>query len=75
MAVTYQGDYRAVVKRGPENEPLVVFELSGDKAIPGLKGEVIGIHLKPGTSSQQAEDLARAVNQHMSSFFLTSFKE
>jgi hypothetical protein len=64
MAVTYQDDYRAVVKQGPENEP-----------IPDLKGEVIGIHLKAGTSAQQAEDIARAVNQHMSSFFLTSFKE
>ena len=64
MAVTYQGDYRAVVKQGPENEPL-----------PHLKGEVIGIHLKAGTSAQQAEDIVRAVNQHMSSFFLTSFKE
>ena len=29
MAVTYQGDYRAVVKQGPENEP-----------IPDLKGYV-----------------------------------
>ena len=64
MAVTYQGDYRAVVKQGPENEP-----------IPDLQGEVIGIHLKAGASAQQAEDIARAVNQHMSSFFLTSFKE
>ena len=75
MAVTYQGDYRAVVKQGPENEPPIIFELSEGEPIPHLKGEVIGIHLKAGTSAQQAEDIARAVNQHMSSFFLTSFKE
>ena len=39
-----------------------------------LKGEVIGIHLKPGASIKDAEDIAHAINQHMSSFFLTSFK-
>jgi hypothetical protein len=75
MAITYQGDYKAVVKEGPENEPIIIFEVSDGKPIPGLKGEVIGIHLKPGASNEDAEDIVRAINQHMSSFFLTSFKE
>jgi hypothetical protein len=55
MAITYQGDYKAMVKTGPENEPIIIFELSDGEPIPDLKGE--------------------AINQHMSSFFLTSFKE
>ena len=75
MAVTYQGDYKAVVKEGPENEPIIIFELYGGEPIPDLKGEVIGIHLKPGVSNKDAEDIAQAINQHMSRFFLTSFKE
>jgi hypothetical protein len=75
MAVTYQGSYRAMVKQGPENEPIIVFELSDGEPIPDLKGEVIGIHLKPGASIQDAEDIVAAINRHMSSFFLTSFKE
>ena len=75
MAITYQGDYRAVVKEGPENEPIIIFEVSSGEPIPGLKGEVIGIHLKPGASNEDAEDVVRAINQHMSRFFLTSFKE
>ena len=74
MAVTYQGTYRAEVKEGPENEPVIVFEVSDGEPIPDLKGEVIGIHLKPGVSIKDAENLAHAINQHMSSFFLTSFK-
>lgn len=75
MAVTYQGDYKAVVKEGPENEPVIIFELYGGEPIPDLKGEVIGIHLKPGASNQDAESIVRAINKHMSGFFLTSFKE
>ncbi len=75
MAVTYQGDYRAEVKEGPENEPIIVFEISDGEPIPGLKGEVIGIHLKPGISVKDAERIASTINQNMSSFFLTSFKE
>ena len=75
MAITYKGDYKAVVKEGPENEPIIIFELSDGEPIPDLKGEVIGIHLKPGASNKDAEDIVRAINQHMSSFFLTSFKE
>ena len=75
MAVTYKGDYKAVVKKGPENEPIIIFELSDGEPIPDLKGEVIGIHLKPGASNKDVEDIVRAINQHMSSFFLTSFKE
>lgn len=43
MAITYQGDYKAVVKEGPENEPIVIFEVSDGEPIPSLKGEVQGI--------------------------------
>lgn len=75
MAITYQGDYRALVKEGPKNEPIIVFEVSDGEEIPDLKGEVIGIHLKPGVSHKEAQDIVNAINQHMSSFFLTSFKE
>ena len=75
MAITYQGEYKAGVKKDPENEPIIIFEVSDGEPIPGLKGEVIGIHLKPGASNEDAEDIVRAINQHMSSFFLTSFKE
>jgi hypothetical protein len=75
MAITYQGDCKAVVKEGPKNEPIIIFELSDGESIPDLKGEVIGIHLKPGASRDNAEYIARTINQNMSSFFLTTFKE
>lgn len=75
MAITYQGDYKAIVKAGPANEPIIIFELSDGEPIPHLRGEVIGLHLKPGVSGKDAEDLAKVINRHMSSFFLTSFKE
>jgi hypothetical protein len=75
MAFTYQGDYKAVIKEAPENEPVIIFELYDGEPIPDLKGEVIGIHLNPGPSKQDAESIVRAINQHMSSFFLTSLKE
>ena len=75
MAITYQGNYQAVVKEGPSKEPIIVFELSDGEPIPDLKGEVIGIHLKPGASRDNAEYIVRTINQHMSSFFLTSLKE
>lgn len=74
MAVTYVGQYQAVVKEAAGGEPIVVFELVEGDPIPDLRGEVIGIHMVPGTTSVQAQEIADAINSRMSSFFLTSFK-
>ncbi len=74
MAITYQGQYEAVVKEGPAGEPLIVFELREGEPIPDLKGDVVGIHMQSGTPLAEAQDIARAINRRMSSFFLTSFK-
>jgi hypothetical protein len=74
MAVTYQGQYQAVVKEASAGEPIIVFQLVDGDPIPDLRGEVIGIHMQAGTSVQEAQQVADAINKRMSSFFLTSFK-
>lgn len=75
MTRTYQGHYHAVVKEGPTGEPIIIFESVSGEPIRELKGDIVGIHMKPGTSLEQVQDIATAINQHMSSFFVTSFKE
>lgn len=74
MAVTYQGQYEAVVKEAPAGEPIIVFELLEGNPIPDLRGEVIGIHLVSGTTPEQAQAIADTINGRMASLFLTSFK-
>jgi len=74
MAVTYQGQYQAVVKEASAGEPIIVFQLVDGEPIPDLRGEVIGIHMEAGTSAEEAQEIADAINKRMSSFFLTSFK-
>jgi hypothetical protein len=74
MAITYQGKYKAVVREAPAGEPIIVFEAVDGEPIPDLKGEVIGIHMKAGTAVEEAQEIARAINKCMASFFLTSFK-
>ena len=73
MATTYQGHYQVVVKKGPAGEPIIVFEPFNGKSIPALKNDVFGIHMEFGTSFEDVEEIARAINKHMSSFFLTKF--
>jgi hypothetical protein len=75
MTKTYQGHYHAVVKEGPTGEPIIVFESVSGEAIRELKGDIVGIHMKPGTTVEEVQDIATAINLHMSSFFVTSFKE
>jgi len=74
MAVTYQGQYQAVVKEASAGEPIIVFQLVDGDPIPDLRGEVIGIHMESGTSFEEAQEIADTINKRMSSFFLTSFK-
>ncbi|MFZ0469764.1 MAG: hypothetical protein WAL92_12660 [Thiogranum sp.] len=74
MAVTYQGQYQAVVKEASAGEPIIVFQLVDGDPIPDLRGEVIGIHMEAGTSVEEVQEIADAINKRMSSFFLTSFK-
>ena len=74
MAITYQGQYEAVVREGPAGEPIIVFELREGDAIPELKGDIVGIHMQSGTPLGEAQDIARAINRRMASFFVTSFK-
>jgi len=75
MTITYQAHYQAVVKEGPSGEPIIVFESLTGEPIRELKGDVVGIHMKPGTTVEEVEEIATAINQHMSSFFVTSFKD
>ena len=74
MAATYQGQYQAVVKEAPAGEPIIVFQLREGDPIPDLRGEIIGIHMVAGTTPEQAQAIADAINGRMASFFLTSFK-
>jgi len=36
MAITYKGDYKAVVKEGPEDEPIIIFKWSDGEPIPKM---------------------------------------
>jgi hypothetical protein len=75
MTRTHQGHYQAAVKEGPNGEPIIVFESVSGEPIRELKGDVVGIHMKPGTKVEQVQDIATAINEHMSSFFVTSFRD
>lgn len=73
MARTYQGSYRAVAKADPDGVPFIVFELEEGEAIPELKHDSIGVHLRAGATMDEARELAHAINQKMSALFLTRY--
>ena len=64
---TKRGDFTFVVKEGP-GQPFIVAEPTSD--VPGMKG-LIGFDLKPGTTLDAANDLARIMRQHIRGLSIT----
>ena len=66
-----QGRYKAIVKEGPAGEPFIIFEPLGGDPITDFKDTLFGFNLKPDTSIEKAQNIARQINEHISSFFIT----
>jgi len=62
---------RFTVKEDAEGQPFLMAEPVGSMPLPILEGGFLSIGLKPGTSLQDAQALARSLNDKVSSLAYT----
>ena len=63
---------KVTVKEFGNGKPYLAFELLEGDEIPSLIDANVGFYLKEGTSYEEAEELARAINSKLSSMYVTT---
>ena len=71
--MTEPSQYRCAVKENARNEPWLLFEPSGGEELRELRGKVLGIVLRSGTTLPEARELAYQINRHMAGLSITSY--
>jgi hypothetical protein len=69
MEMTERAEFTFVVKERPAGEPSIVAEPTSQ--MPGFRG-LIGLDLKPGTTLEQAKEVAKYLRQHIRGLSLTT---
>lgn len=69
---TERSEYRCVVKEFESAQPFLVFEPFSGEPPTALRGHLISIDLKPGTTLEEAKELASALNQKMIGLAVTA---
>jgi hypothetical protein len=77
MATTERGHYRFVVKEGAEGQTSIAAEPAGDTirqfTISEFGGGLLCFDLQSGTDLQEAQEIAKKLNQWIPSISLTTF--
>jgi hypothetical protein len=73
MAKTYTGSHKAIVKEFGDGQPYILFELLQGEEIPMFRQANIGFTLERGTTYEEAQAIARQVNEKLVGLLFTKF--
>jgi|UPI000565CFD3 hypothetical protein len=72
MTKTHYGDYRVTVKEDDDGRPFLMLEPSG-RDMELLAGGFITLRLRDGTTHDEAQSLAKTMNDHIEGAAITVF--
>ncbi len=75
MARTEQAPYTFVVQEFGDGTPWITVEPSDDSPLSILEHGIFALHLKPETEREEAEEIARRLNEAVDRLSFTNLKD